>query len=738
MVVRRFIIARLALAVLVPAAYFVLVAYLLSRGTVEVYGFRVVPESRTAIEIALRAFPIIAALFLIFVSSWRQNVIGVLAQRRFAGRPAPYILAVLSVSVVLAVVTTVLTAAAIAVATRAWPDIPGTTLLWLAIGFIVDLTLIGIFTIFLHALTRRTWLTLLLFVLYAAFVIVFGTKWHLTSFIGFASTVPVRLSSYAAMPLYFAGEWLFRAYWIAAAGVLLVILHRFLPLEKSIVAAMVDRDPEKPRGSRRAIIAAVAVFLPLAIVLLQLQQNSLAKYRSGSMRRLERIGSANDLESRLRLRDYELALMYEPARKTIRVAGAMTLQNDPGTSLRVAYLQLPGVLTLEDVRLDGAGQHKLTRLRNYAYVEFPAPLPPGQNVRLLYSGVIHAANPFDLNVHDKVLPHAFFLTDSDLLIAPRRLSCFGAPPKGGTRRPASCENESYTLSDKASGTIRITAPAGYTSVGPGTRTVSGTQSVFRVNPPQYNRFVVASARFATTIVPAVDGQPAIEVYRAKREPSALADISRVAVAFYQQHWPRYGRPALTILETPAPSGEAVTFDSVVALSERIVQTHDPITGGTSNLAEFVLAHEIAHQWWGYQAVPTKAPGSLFVLESFPQFSAYKYLDHRKILSIDTARQNETKWYERARKSAKKAESPLASLQSSELALAYHKGTLTLLSLDKTTGGALMPAFGRMLSRYGCDACPPAPPQEIVGGFIDELPPPARANARALLFTLPKR
>ncbi|HYK00232.1 MAG TPA: hypothetical protein VE974_00655 [Thermoanaerobaculia bacterium] len=728
-------ITRLTLAVLVPAAYFALVAWLLSRGTVEVYGFRVVPESRTAIEIALRAFPIIAALFLIFVSSWRHNVIGGLAQRRFAGRPAPYVLATVSISVFLAFVTTVLTAGAIAVASRAWPDIPGTTLLWLAIGFIVDLTLIGIFTIFLHALTRRTWLTLLLFVLYAAFVIVFGTKWHLTSFIGFASTVPVRLSSYAAMPLYFAGEWLFRAYWIAAAGVLLVILHRFQPLEKSIVAAMIDHDREKRRGSRRAIIAAVAVFLPLAIVLLQLQQNSLAKYRSVSMRRLERIGSANDLESRLRLRGYELALTYEPVRKTIRVSGAIALQNGPGTSLRVAYLQLPGVLTLEDVRLDGAGQHKLTRLRNYVYVEFPAPLPAGKNVRLLYSGVIHAANPFDLNVHDKVLPQAFFLTDSDLLIAPRRLSCFGAPPKGGSRRPAACESESYTLSDKATGTIRIVAPAGYTSVGPGTRTVAGTQSVFRVSPPQYNRFVIACARFATTIVPAAAGEPAIEVYRAKREPGALAEISRAAVAFYQQHWPRYGRPALTILETPAPSGEAVTFDSVVALSERIVQTHDPITGGTSNLAEFVLAHEIAHEWWGYQAVPTKAPGSLFVLESFPQFSAYKYLDHRKILDIDTARRNETKWYERARKSSKKAESPLASLQSSELALAYHKGTLTLLSLDQTTGGALMPAFGKVLSRHGCDTCPPAAPQEIVASLIYELPSPAQPNARALLFTV---
>lgn len=705
--------ARLALGILVPAAYFAATAWLLSRGTVEVYGFKVVPESRTAIEIALRAFPIVAALFFILVSSWRQNVIDELARGRLARGPAAHVLSAVSISVLLAILTAVLTAGAVAVATRTWPDIPPATLPWLVLGFVVDLTLIGIFTIFLHALTRRTWATLLLFILYAVFVIVFGTRWQLTSFIGFASTVPVRLSSYAAMPLYFAGEWLFRAYWIAAAGVLLVFLSRFLPLEKSVVAGWYE---EKPRSWRPAIIAAVVVYVLLAIVLLQLQQNNLSRYRTVPMRRLERLGTDADRKARLRLRAYDLALEYDPPRRTINVKGAMTLTSEPGNPLRVAYLQVPGVLTVRDVRVYGAGQHKLNRLRNYVTIEWPAPLPAGQDIRLVYSGSIHAANPFDLNVHDRVLRDAFFLTDSDLLIAPRRLACFGAP----------CENESYTLSDKASGTISIDAPAGYTSVGAGTR------------DPQYSRFVVACARFATIELPAADGQPAIEVYRAKDRSAALAEIGRTAVAFYQTHWPRYRRDRLTILETPAPSGEAVTFDGVVALSERIAQTHDPVTGGTSNLAQFVLAHEIAHQWWGYQVSPTKTPGSMFVLESFPQFSAYKYLEQQKILSTAIARANEARWYARARKSAKKAEAALVSLDSSDLALAYHKGTHALLSLDLSTGGAVMPAFGRVVARYGCEDCPPASPRQIVGVVVEELPAAAQPNARALLFETPKR
>ena len=303
--------------------------------------------------------------------------------------------------------------------------------------------------------------------------------------------------------------------------------------------------------------------------------------------------------------------------------------------------------------------------------------------------------------------------------------------------PPLCETENYTLTDKATGLIRVSAPPGYTTVGPGDGgTVANGQSLFRIDPAQLSKFLVAAAHFSTTSVPASEGLPAVGVVRASSERTPLAGVGRAVVARYQTEWPPYRHAQLTIVETPAPLGEAVTFDGLVAMSDRMVRSRDPFSGGASNLAEFVLAHEISHQWWGYEVVPTRAPGELFVLESFAQFSAYKYLESRRILTADAARQNEAKWYARARARSSKPEPALASIEQSDLALAYHKGPLTLLSLDKTTGNALMLAFGRVLRRDGCQSCPPLPPRQIVASAIEQLPAPHRGEAQQLLLSAP--
>jgi len=204
-------IAGVAAGTLAAAFYFALVMLLLERSTLEVYGFRVAPDPRTVIEIALRACPIVAALLMILISSWRHNVLARLAAGPFARTPAPYVLAALCVSALRSCCgRTHGSRAGGGLSSVAGHLACDTDLA--RVRFPRDLTLIGTFTISLHALTRRTRLTLLLFALYTIVVVVFGTRWHLTSFIGFASTVRVRLSSYAGMPLYFTAEWLFR-YW---------------------------------------------------------------------------------------------------------------------------------------------------------------------------------------------------------------------------------------------------------------------------------------------------------------------------------------------------------------------------------------------------------------------------------------------------------------------------------------------------------------------------------------------
>jgi len=99
-------IAAIAALILIPAAYFTVVAYLLSRSTLQMYGFPSSPDLRTAIEIALQTCPMLAALFMILGSSFRERLIKRLALLFSPANKRAYTVAMLTVNLFLAAATT--------------------------------------------------------------------------------------------------------------------------------------------------------------------------------------------------------------------------------------------------------------------------------------------------------------------------------------------------------------------------------------------------------------------------------------------------------------------------------------------------------------------------------------------------------------------------------------------------------------------------------------------------------
>jgi len=127
-------------------------------------------------------------------------------------------------------------------------------------------------------------------------------------------------------------------------------------------------------------------------------------------------------DARLRITDYDLQLTYRPDQQNVRVTGRLTLHSEE-SSTRVAYFLLPSVMTLDHFELQGAGAYQLTSLGRYVRIEWAPSFPAGSRAELRYSGTIRPAGPFDLTLQAKLLKEAFFFTDSDILVAPRRSSC---------------------------------------------------------------------------------------------------------------------------------------------------------------------------------------------------------------------------------------------------------------------------------------------------------------------------
>jgi hypothetical protein len=632
--------------VIAVAGYIALAAWILSTNTERVYGFAISHDPRTAIEIALQICPMLAAIFLVLLSGLTDRLVQRLAAR--AGASA--VLVTVAVSAAAAAIVVVATAAAVIGVCGFDSTMPAPlTLAWVAAELMFDLTLIGVFTAALYRASRKVWLTMLLFIAYVALVVAAGSRWGITSYIGFGSTVPVTLTTYSTAPLYDGAGWLLRGYWTCVTLLLLSILHAF------------DFTPRRNRW--RPALAVCVPLLALCILfgfeLFRLQRFANTRGRTVIEAALTTALQQNASQARLQLTHFALSLTYSPGEQTVAVKGNLTFASGTET-IHTAWFELPALIMGDDVRFSGGGPYRVQPFGKYIRVTFQDGIPAAGELEAQYAGVIRPAGAFDLPMQAKVLETAFFLTDADLLLTARRAGCISSSRNdcGG--------DENYLMSDRATGTITVTAPKRFTVAAAGEESdrelARGLfERSFSIHSPRLATFMVACAPFRKTESVAKNGVK-IHVYRSSlivsdRDPEA--PLAKAILDFYQNSWPAYSRSALTVIETPAPIGEALSYDGVLAISDKIINSRSPLSRTASNLLEFVMAHEIAHQWWGYRVVPSRAPGRMFLTESMAQFAAYKFLSASGILGEQKAMQNERRRYQTAVARLGSREVPLA-------------------------------------------------------------------------------
>lgn len=702
------------------AAYAGLLIWILSSSTAKVYGFPVSHDLPTLIEITLQIGPMLAAFFMVMLLPVKHHIIGSMADGE---RPGRRVVITLAVSAAAALITVCVTMVAVLTVCEFRPGmLSATTALWVAGELVFDLTLIGVFTTALYALKRRLWVTMLLFILYVAVVITVGPEWGITSYIGFGSTVPVMVTTYSTAPLYDAAAWLLRGYWTCITLLMLSLLYAF------------DRPVRlRPRWALRVSMALAVACIAAGGGLAKLQAYGVARYQAPSTAALEGALQGDRAAARLHLTNFSIHVNYAQGKGDVGVEGVLSFHNG-NQPARIAYFQMPGLMVPDQLQIQGGGDYRVLPLGKYVQVKFSSDLSPLQELYVQYRGTIRPAGAFDLAVQSKVLGNAFFLTDADMLLAARSPACLASPE-------GECANaENYLMSDRATGRITVVAPdrLSVISAGDESRRQLGdgtSEHVFTMATPRMATFLVACAPFRESVAVSIATGLKIRVLRSSRTmPYGASEVSMAEriVSFYETAWPAYPQRELKIIETPTPLGEAMAFDGEVALSDKIIASRSPISGTASNLLEFVMAHEIAHQWWGFRVAPARAPGRLFVLESIAQFAAYKYLSHRGILSEQSARQNEERRYRGARTRLGNREVPLVR---SEIAdeVAYNKGPFALLSIDQLDNGRMMNRLGGFLTGYAYEAHGAASPEQLAAALIAELRQGNREAARSLLY-----
>ena len=137
---------------------------------------------------------------------------------------------------------------------------------------------------------------------------------------------------------------------------------------------------------------------------------------------------------------------------------------------------------------------------------------------------------------------------------------------------------------------------------------------FEIETPRLVAFVIACAPFRKTVVYSASGESTVSLYQA---PSSSVETDRSTavvqsiLSYYEGLWTRLPNRDLRIVVVPSALGEAMSFEGLVAISDKLIASRDAGSDRTSSFLEFALAHEVAHQWWGYRIVPARTPGRLF-------------------------------------------------------------------------------------------------------------------------------
>lgn len=169
---------------------------------------------------------------------------------------------------------------------------------------------------------------------------------------------------------------------------------------------------------------------------------------------------------------------------------------------------------------------------------------------------------------------------------------------------------------------------------------------------------------------------------------------RDAIAYASAHFGPYQHKVARIIEFPRYRRFAQSFPATMPYSEDIGFITDLRDTSRIDMVYYVVAHEVAHQWWGHQVLGPRMQGSTMMVESMAQYTALMVLEKeygrsamRKFLKYE--RDN----YLRGRGQEGTGEMPLMKVESQQY-IHYNKGSVVMYGLRDFIGEARVNAAYR--------------------------------------------
>jgi hypothetical protein len=225
----------------------------------------------------------------------------------------------------------------------------------------------------------------------------------------------------------------------------------------------------------------------------------------------------------------------------------------------------------------------------------------------------------------------------------------------------------------------------------------------------------------------------LEVYYHKEHawnvPKMMKSMRR-SLEYYSREFAPYTHKQARIIEFPRVASFAQAFPGTMPYSESIgfiarIDKPDDI-----DMVFYVVAHEMAHQWWAHQVMGANMQGSTLLSETLAQYSALMLMEHeygrdqmRKFLEYEMDR------YLRSRGVERLKERPLINVEASQGYIHYQKGSVVMYYLKEMIGEA---AVNRALRKVATEWAYKGPPYPTAHMLVDALREETPENLRYLI------
>lgn len=614
-------------------------------------------------------------------------------------------------------------------------------LLWFVLPNLIGVVLLAALAIFVQALVPNKaagWGVLLVFMVLSMALSSAGFEHKLYNY---AATPEVPLSDMNGMERFWIGRTWFQFYWLAFAGMLLVIAHLLWRRgSETRLTPRIKTLKHRLAGTPGLLLSIATLAWVGSGAFIFYNTNVLNVYETGDD--VEKLRA--DYEKTLwafaelpqpTIKHVQMKVELFPRETRAEISGSYLIENRSGVPLSRIDLQWDNDLQLLQFEMPGARLEKsYERLAHHVYA-LNTPMQPGETRQVTFRTRMAQRGFVNSRPLTRIVENGTFL--ANYMIAPEfgvshrvllqeraKRRKYGLPPE---MRPAKLEDNSanghsYARrdSDWVTADLTLVTDADQTPVAPG-HTVSdevanGRRSlVTRSDTPINNFFSMQSARFQVKNDHWVgkDGQRVqLQVYHHPQHDhnvQRMLDAMKVSLDVFSTAFTPYQFEHLRIQEFPAYERFAQAFAGTVPFSEAIgfQQKFDEAEADEKiDQVTFVTAHEVAHQWWAHQLIGANKQGMTLLSETFAQYSALLVMERlygkeqiRKFLKFELDR------YLSGRSGELVEELPLARVENQPY-VHYRKGAVVMYGLKEMAGEeAVNRALRKLLAEFAFKAAP---------------------------------